>query len=76
MGIFANIVDDNLALLGLCAAATSELSGSGRKRAFVSITVGALLVAAPLAATHADAVDWVRAHRRQDHGVDPSNERT
>ena len=40
-----------LALLGLSAAATSELDGNARRRAFIAITVGTLLVAIPLAAT-------------------------
>ena len=40
-----------LALLGLSAASTRELTGSTRRRAFISIAVGALLVAIPLAAT-------------------------
>jgi uncharacterized hydrophobic protein (TIGR00271 family) len=40
-----------LALLGLSAASTRELTGTARRKAFISIAVGALLVAIPLAAT-------------------------
>ena len=40
-----------LALLGLSAASTKELTGTARRKAFISIAVGALLVALPLAAT-------------------------
>jgi uncharacterized hydrophobic protein (TIGR00271 family) len=40
-----------LALLGLSAASTKELTGSARRKAFISIAIGALLVAIPLAVT-------------------------
>ena len=40
-----------LALLGLSAASTKELAGTARRKAFITIAVGALLVAFPLAAT-------------------------
>lgn len=40
-----------LALLGLSAASTKELTGSARRKAFISIAIGALLVAIPLAMT-------------------------
>ncbi len=40
-----------LALLGLSAASTKELSGTARRKAFIYIAIGALLVAVPLAAT-------------------------
>ena len=53
-----------LALLGLSTAATSELSGPARKRAFWSIAVGALLVAAPLAATSAQVASETLAEQR------------
>ena len=45
-----------LALLGLSAAATSNLSGHARRKAFEVIIVGTLLVAVPLAATSAQAL--------------------
>jgi hypothetical protein len=40
-----------LALLGLSAASTKELTGTARRKAFITIAIGALLVAIPLAAT-------------------------
>ena len=40
-----------LALLGLSAASTKVLTGTARRKAFISIAIGALLVAIPLAAT-------------------------
>jgi uncharacterized hydrophobic protein (TIGR00271 family) len=40
-----------LALLGLSAASTKELTGTARRKAFIYIAIGALLVAIPLAAT-------------------------
>ncbi|HMR65074.1 MAG TPA: DUF389 domain-containing protein [Anaerolineae bacterium] len=40
-----------LALLGLSAASTKELTGSARRNAFTYITLGAVLVAIPLAVT-------------------------
>jgi uncharacterized hydrophobic protein (TIGR00271 family) len=40
-----------LALLGLSAASTRTLTGSARRKAFIYIAIGALLVAIPLAAT-------------------------
>jgi len=40
-----------LALLGLSAASTKELSGTARRKAFIYIAIGALLVAVPLAVT-------------------------
>jgi uncharacterized hydrophobic protein (TIGR00271 family) len=40
-----------LALLGLSAASTKTLTGSARRKAFIYIAIGALLVAIPLAAT-------------------------
>jgi uncharacterized hydrophobic protein (TIGR00271 family) len=39
------------ALLGLSAAATKELVGSARRKAFIYVAIGALLVAIPLAMT-------------------------
>jgi uncharacterized hydrophobic protein (TIGR00271 family) len=58
-----------LALLGLSAAATSELSGPARKRAFWSIAVGALLVAVPLAATSAQVASETLAEQRTQRVV-------
>ena len=40
-----------LALLGLSAASTKELASTARRKAFITIAVGALLVALPLTAT-------------------------
>jgi uncharacterized hydrophobic protein (TIGR00271 family) len=40
-----------LALLGLSAASTKTLTGTARRKAFITIAIGALLVAIPLAAT-------------------------
>ena len=40
-----------LALLGLSAASTQELTGTARRKAFTYIVVGTLLIAIPLAAT-------------------------
>jgi uncharacterized hydrophobic protein (TIGR00271 family) len=40
-----------LALLGLSAASTQELTGTSRRKAFIFIAIGTLLVALPLAAT-------------------------
>jgi uncharacterized membrane protein len=40
-----------LALLGLSAASTKELTGTARRKAFIYIAIGALLVTIPLAAT-------------------------
>jgi uncharacterized hydrophobic protein (TIGR00271 family) len=46
-----------LALLGASAAATSDLHGHARTRAFAVIIAGTLLVAVPLAATSASALN-------------------
>ena len=40
-----------LALLGLSAASTQELTGTARRRAFTYIAIGTLIIAIPLAAT-------------------------
>lgn len=53
-----------LALLGLSTAATSELRGPARKRAFWSIAAGAFLVAVPLAATSAQVAGETVAEQR------------
>lgn len=45
-----------LALLGLSAAATRDLQGSARRKAFTWIAVGAILVIIPLATTSYNAV--------------------
>jgi uncharacterized membrane protein len=50
-----------LALLGLSAASTRELQASARRRAFVYIALGTLLVAIPLAATSARVAEETTA---------------
>ena len=53
-----------LALLGLSAASTHELTGKARRKAFLSVAIGALIIAIPLAATTVQVGQETMAERQ------------